>query len=585
MALFKKKQKTENVPETKPVEFIVLAQKVKKLIDKYMITLGAHVSHIWKFVFKKTISVFRIVAGFVGRHLKAFFRTLVSGIKKGFHAVVRKPVAFGRELKADVAEVRKAHGAKKAHAFIATSLSKKAWESRGFFVKAFNYVAPVICIVFLISIVSYSSKAKYAIGVEYNGVVVGYVEDETVAEEAQRVVLDRINYVEGDTPIKVEAKLSVQKLSDDKSIYNSQQLADVIISSSDAEFVEAYGIYVNDKFIGAVTDITDIQNTTAKMLSDNKSDNPTEKVSFVDDIQYRKGLYLEKGIVPEKDIVDKFSGEKQVDAYYTIVAGDAPSLIAQKVGIPYADLKALNPDIEKSCFVGDQVLINKATPYLSVKVTRDENYDVTIPYTTEKVNDTNLWEGNSRTITAGQNGLKNVSAKVTLVDGVEESRVITNSVVTKNPVNAKVAIGTKSTRAPVEQVAASGGGFMWPVGGGSNYISSYYGSRYIFGRWRFHTGLDIASRGAALPIYASQSGRVVQASWNGSYGMNIVIDHGNGVQTRYAHLSAFKCNVGDYVSKGDRIAIMGRTGTATGIHLHFEIISSGKTMNPLNYLK
>lgn len=581
MAFFKKDKDIKNMPENQSAGFVVLLEKAKKSIVKYMVTLGAHVSHIWKFVLKNVASFICKLSRVCAKLICKAFRKLVSAIKKGMHSLTSKPKAYFKELKASVKSEKDENGSAKAGALLAKSLGKKAWTSRGFFVKAFNYVAPVVCIVLLISLVSYSSKAKYAIGVEYNGVVVGYVEDETVAEEAQRVVLDRINYVEGDTPIKVDAKLSVQKLSSDKSVYNSQQLADVIISASDADFVEAYGVYVNDKFVGAVTSVDEIKNTTAKLLAKLKTDNPSEKVSFVDDIQYKKGLYLENGIVPEKTIVDKFSGQKQVDAYYTIVAGDAPSLIAQKVGIPYADLKNLNPDIEKNCFVGDQVLINKATPYLSVKVTRDENYDVTIPYNTNKVNDSTIWEGNTRTLVSGQNGSKNVSAKVTIVDGVEESRVITNSVVTKEPVDAKIAVGTKSTKAPVDQISASGGGFMWPVGGGYNYISSGFGYR----RYGWHRGIDIASNGSYLPIYASQGGTVVEAGWRSSYGYTILIDHGNGVQTRYAHLSQIKISYGQHVNKGDRIGIMGSTGNSTGVHLHFEVISYGTNLNPSNYVR
>ena len=73
-------------------------------------------------------------------------------------------------------------------------------------------------------------------------------------------------------------------------------------------------------------------------------------------------------------------------------------------------------------------------------------------------------------------------------------------------------------------------------------------------------------------------------SWNGEYGYSILIDHGNGFQTRYAHCSKLLVSVGTSVSKGQRIALMGDTGRATGSHLHFEVILNGSTQNPVNYI-
>ncbi len=581
LSLFKKTneeiQIEEDIQENQPAGIIV---QLQKMYLKSMTTLGAHVSHIWRLIFIKAVKLIKCLTIFMAKHIAKFTKKISGAVKTAFLNLTKKPVAYFKKLKASVSQKKAEKGTVSAGLLLFKSLGKTTWSSRGLLVKSFSYIAPVVCIALFISLISYTSKTKYAIGVEYNGVVIGYVEDEAIAQEAQRVVLDRINYVEGDKAIEVDAQLTVQKLSEEKSLYNSEQLADVIISASDEEFIEAYGIYVNGKFIGAVDTISEIQSETQKLLSEVKTDNPTEIVEFVDTIEYKQGLFLERGIVTEDSIVDKFTGLKQVDAYYTVVAGDAPTSIAQKLDVTYADLKSLNPDIEKSLLVGQELLVNKAKPYLSIRVTREENYDVTIPYETEKTNDSSLWKGTTKTLKSGQNGSKNISAKVSIIDGIEESRVITSSVVTKEPVTAKLAVGTKSTGAPADQIAASGGGFMWPVGGGYNYISSPFGPR----GGGIHTGIDIASNGAYLPIYASQSGKVVQAYYRGSYGNQIVIDHGNGVQTRYAHLSSYRVSTGDYVEKGDLIGIMGSTGRSTGVHLHFEVISYGNFLSPTNYV-
>ena len=102
-----------------------------------------------------------------------------------------------------------------------------------------------------------------------------------------------------------------------------------------------------------------------------------------------------------------------------------------------------------------------------------------------------------------------------------------------------------------------------------------------------HYAVDIADR-SEPPVHAAAAGTVSrsQCGWNGGYGCMIVVDHGNGMQTLYAHLSKLEANVGDSVSQGEEIGIMGNTGRVygtTGIHLHFEVIQNGQKRNPLAY--
>ena len=99
-----------------------------------------------------------------------------------------------------------------------------------------------------------------------------------------------------------------------------------------------------------------------------------------------------------------------------------------------------------------------------------------------------------------------------------------------------------------------------------------------------HYGLDIANK-TGTPLYAADSGTVESAGWGAGYGYNIVIDHGGGKKTRYAHMSKFYVEKGAKVSKGMPIGEMGSTGWSTGPHIHFEVIINGKKYNPLNYIK
>ena len=131
-------------------------------------------------------------------------------------------------------------------------------------------------------------------------------------------------------------------------------------------------------------------------------------------------------------------------------------------------------------------------------------------------------------------------------------------------------------------------GFAWPMDKNQfNYMTSGYGWRFIFGRNDFHLGIDIWGYGCyGAEIHASASGKIVVADHNGytSYGKYVVIDHGSGIMTLYAHCSNLAVNVGDAVHQGDVIAYCGDTGMVTGAHLHFEYRINGQTYNPLEYI-
>ena len=119
---------------------------------------------------------------------------------------------------------------------------------------------------------------------------------------------------------------------------------------------------------------------------------------------------------------------------------------------------------------------------------------------------------------------------------------------------------------------------FWPTYG---KITSLFGER----RWgHIHKGLDIANN-VGTNIYASASGVVIYTGWHGSYGKKIIIYHGFGYTTVYAHLSRIDVNVGDEVTKDDIIGAMGDTGNSTGSHLHFEILVDGIPQNPQDYLQ
>lgn len=127
----------------------------------------------------------------------------------------------------------------------------------------------------------------------------------------------------------------------------------------------------------------------------------------------------------------------------------------------------------------------------------------------------------------------------------------------------------------------SGGSFAWPVPS-SSYITSYFGMRTFWGVTRPHQGIDIAA-GMGSNVVSARAGTITYAGWLGDYGNLIIVDHGDGFSTRYAHLSGYNCYYGQSVSKGQAIGFIGSTGRSSGPHLHFEILINGIPVNPLSY--
>ena len=126
------------------------------------------------------------------------------------------------------------------------------------------------------------------------------------------------------------------------------------------------------------------------------------------------------------------------------------------------------------------------------------------------------------------------------------------------------------------------GSYIWPVD--STTISSDYGYRIhpIFNTERFHAGVDINAN-SGDPIYAADSGTVAIATYSSSYGYYVVINHGGGNSTLYAHMSSMAVSAGDTVTQGQVIGYVGSTGWSTGPHLHFETRSGGSTVDPMTY--
>ena len=201
----------------------------------------------------------------------------------------------------------------------------------------------------------------------------------------------------------------------------------------------------------------------------------------------------------------------------------------------------------------------------------DSSYEKNIPFGTETEADSNMYLGETVTLSEGSEGRAEVLRRTVYKNGVAEDVSVISEDVSVQPVARIIKVGTKQ-----KDVLKTG--VSMPLSG---RLSSPFGPRW----GRMHEGIDIAVP-EGTPVKAAECGKVSFVSENaGGYGKLVRIDHGYGVQTAYGHLSKITAAEGDTVAAGTEIALSGNTGNSTGPHLHFEIIKDGEQIDPTPYIK
>ena len=204
--------------------------------------------------------------------------------------------------------------------------------------------------------------------------------------------------------------------------------------------------------------------------------------------------------------------------------------------------------------------------------------DVIVPYKSvvQKTNEQIV--GYSKVTVTGVSGVNRVVQDIVMINGEVQSTVEVSNEIVVAPVNEVIVKGTAKTLASAKQKQqAHGAGFIFPLPAGTWKVSSYYGDG------RSHKGVDLVAK-ANTSIFAVADGKVVKSGWHRDYGYCVIIEHSNGIRTLYAHASKLCCKVGDTVSQGEVIALVGTTGQSSGNHLHFEVIVNGRNYDPAPYI-
>lgn len=363
----------------------------------------------------------------------------------------------------------------------------------------------------------------------------------------------------------------VERLVEDKVTTMSEKYEELAIQAKGeleilAEQVFDPSVPPAQEVLGDLDEELTVEATSFALAIDGKAAVYLEDLeSYNETIRQLKLLH-----VTEEELDEWEQNKKSTEPLPELKAGQArivDVLIAQKVN-------GYTTEIHPKEIVTVEQALNTLVKEVgvTVQVKREEKVEESIRYKTEHQDSDNLYVGQTKKAQAGKDGVKELTYEIREENGKRAGRILSAEMVSKEPMNEIILNGTG------EPPSIGTGKFIWPADGG--YISSKRGMRW----GRMHNGIDIA-RPDSLKILSADHGIVKAAGAAGTLGNRVIVDHQNGYETIYGHLSSIDVKKGDVVPKGAKLGAMGNTGRSTGLHLHFEISLNGKTKNPLNYIK
>ncbi|MBO7319077.1 MAG: M23 family metallopeptidase [Clostridia bacterium] len=405
---------------------------------------------------------------------------------------------------------------------------------------AFSYALPLaVLAIICFGLYSYNSNVP-ALKIMLRGNTIAYPENHSIWTEGKNKALSMI-YADGDSADFLgDITFEMERVNVNK-LCSADVISENLLADSSTEYKRACGIYIDGKLLCATHNESDALGVLDSILApyEAKAGDDTI-VGFVEEIEYIQGYYPENS-----DII--WDSSKLLE-----------TLQSDKSPVRVKTMKT---------------------------VTRYE----TIKFDTVKRKTSALYKGTKKTLQKGKNGKMQITELVTYIDSVKTYTATVSEKVVVAPTDEIVQVGTKTSNYGGSYGSSTG--FIWPTRGAYR-VSSYYGYRSAsISGWSYHGGIDIvlgSGSSAGIPVVASASGTVVVANsgWRG-YGHTVVIDHGNGIRTRYAHMypGSITVRVGQRVYQGQQIGRIGSTGNSTGPHLHFEMLINGRKVNPYPYIR
>lgn len=309
-------------------------------------------------------------------------------------------------------------------------------------------------------------------------------------------------------------------------------------------------------------------------MTEEPGEDGLKEIFFGEKVEIAEAYVSKDLITSPEEAADQITKESQKNEVYEVQSGDTLSTIANGHGLYVKDVLALNSGLSETTTlqIGDEIIITVPQPELTILTVEQKTYEEEYFAEVEYVYEDSWYTTQTEVLQEEAAGYHRITALITERNGTEESREMIDEEVLQEPV-AKII--KKGTQTPPT--------YIKPISGGR--LSSGFGGRKspTKGASTNHKGVDWATpKGTA--VMASSGGTVTVAGWQNGYGYVVYINHPDGKQTRYGHLSKVLVSVGQKVQQGQKIALSGNTGRSTGPHLHFEIRINGQAVNPLNYI-
>lgn len=447
-------------------------------------------------------------------------------------------------------------------------------------------VLPLAAVAVLFLTVYSVLSMQYALAVELNGKVLGYVTDQSVVEGAKALLRDRIRLADNQevTDWKLLPNYAIARAP---NFTTTNQLANEILLSGGAgpgDIVPATGFYMGKDLKAVTTEGVRLKAYLDEVLAKEQALAPNgASVGFVMEIVCEpdnEDLFFATSVQDFEELMGMLQSTVQDEEFAEANGLANLSTIAVEHSLTLETLLARNPQIESATgeFVppeGESILIRRAKPFLQVQSTLRISSQESLPYTTEERENPDRPKGVRQTVQRGQEGLQEVWDDEVWIDGELESRERLSelTVVLQEAQNEIIEIGTKEPQDYLGDLSSDG--FVFPVPG-----TTYSTRGYSPGG---HRGLDINAP-AGMPIYACEAGVVINSGWHYSFGYYVEISHGSGINTLYAHCSALYVTAGQQVEKGTHIGAVGSTGNSSGNHCHLELTVNGQLVDPVAFV-
>lgn len=489
---------------------------------------------------------------------------------------------LGRDLVAPITNHREAkrgaEGRRRQRGEKAPSAAKSFF---AFLANVVRFAMPVAATVVLVYVVYSTFSMNYALAVEVDGEVIGYVSDETVLEEAQGILKSKIELAPNQSLAEWDFT-PVLRIATAETVSNKNEIANEILRTSD-DVDYANGVYIDDVLVGVTRDGDRLRALLQSMLDAYYDpENPDATISFVHDVGISEdgNLFFTESIMEYSELEALLTSAQQEAVYFTATGEETLSDIALAGQITVDLLKERNPDFEtaRDTFkpeAGTSLLVSRAVPYLQVQKAFLYSEVVPIEHATEEVTNESMPLGRRVVQTKGTDGEQRVFYDYVYIDGElvqtvpreDLTEIITPAVTEVVEVGTGAALGNPG--------GGYSGSYAWPLPDWTGMSRGFLGAA--------HRGLDLNAP-YGTPVYASNAGVVIVAGWHWSYGNYVMIEHPDGIVTLYAHNSALYVQAGDPVGQMSPIAAVGSTGVSTGNHCHFEVQVNGVQVDPLGFV-